>query len=81
MHHVDLVLPVASWVVKLHEGRIEAQETVAQLRESGLLSLARKRQNEWAEDGDAIVEEVVVAETMSEKKSVRKLVDEEKKST
>ncbi|KAG9075527.1 hypothetical protein FS749_012789, partial [Ceratobasidium sp. UAMH 11750] len=45
-HHVDLVLPAVSWVVKLYEGQIEAQGTVAQLRESGALAMARVGQKE-----------------------------------
>ncbi|KAG8768254.1 hypothetical protein FRC12_005683 [Ceratobasidium sp. 428] len=83
-HHVDLVLPAVSWVVKFHEGQIEAQGTVEQLRESGALAMARAGQK-----AIEITEEVPVAEgeapaTTGPKdpnKTARKLVDEEKKST
>ncbi|KAG9076565.1 hypothetical protein FRC06_009443, partial [Ceratobasidium sp. 370] len=42
-HHTDLVLPIAGWVVKLHEGRVEAQGTVAQLRDSGSAVIGLRR--------------------------------------
>ncbi|KAG8712847.1 hypothetical protein FRC08_014013 [Ceratobasidium sp. 394] len=45
-HHIDLVLPSVSWVVKLYEGQIEAQGTVAELRESGALVSTRTSRKE-----------------------------------
>ncbi|KEP50340.1 multidrug resistance-associated ABC transporter [Rhizoctonia solani 123E] len=83
-HHVDLVLPAVSWVVKLSEGQVEAQGTTAQLRESGELSAIREGQKEIE-----LTEEVVaddgskdqVGEPKDPNKTARKLVDEEKKST
>jgi ABC-type multidrug transport system ATPase subunit len=80
-HHVDLVLPAVSWVVKLYEGHIEAQGTVAQLRESGALSTVRSGQKEIE-----LTEEVVTGEIQSTgpkdpNKTARKLVEDEKKST
>jgi energy-coupling factor transporter ATP-binding protein EcfA2 len=84
-HHVDLVLPAVSWVVKLNEGQVEAQGTVAQLRESGALAMARAGQKEMQ-----VTEEEAPAADGGESegtglkdpsKLARKLVDDEKKST
>ncbi|CAE7216653.1 unnamed protein product, partial [Rhizoctonia solani] len=83
-HHVDLVLPAVSWVVKLLEGQVEAQGTVAQLRESGELSAIREGQK-----GIELTEEVVTEESSEgpvggpkdPNKVARKLVEDEKKST
>lgn len=85
-HHVDLVLPAVSWVVKLNEGQIESQGTVAQLRESGSLASARVGQKDIE-----ITEEEAPAAVSGEgeaqggpkdpSKTARKLVDDETKST
>ncbi|KAH7334355.1 hypothetical protein B0J17DRAFT_770708 [Rhizoctonia solani] len=82
-HHVDLVLPAVAWVIKLSEGQIEAQGTVAQLRESGELSAIRTGQKEIE-----LTEEVVTIEGIEDQtgpkdpnKTARKLVEDEKKST
>ncbi|KAJ1301639.1 hypothetical protein OPQ81_008884 [Rhizoctonia solani] len=83
-HHVDLVLPAVSWVVKLFEGQIESQGTVAQLRESGALSSIRTGQKEIE-----LTEEIVAVEGDEDQtggpkdpnKAARKLVEDEKKST
>lgn len=84
-HHVDLVLPAVSWVVKLNEGQIEAQGTVAQLRESGSLASTRAGQKEIE-----LTEEEAPATTIEGEaqggpkdpnKAARKLVDDETKST
>ncbi|KAF8598207.1 hypothetical protein BDV93DRAFT_498959 [Ceratobasidium sp. AG-I] len=72
-HHVDLVLPAVSWVVKLNEGQIEAQGTVAQLRESGSLASARAGQKD--------IEGEVQGGPRDPDRAARKLVDDEKKST
>jgi energy-coupling factor transporter ATP-binding protein EcfA2 len=82
-HHVDLVLPAVSWVVKLNEGQIEAQGTVAQLRESGALAMARVGQKEMqvTEEEVHATGEGESAEPKDPNKVARKLVDDEKKST
>lgn len=82
-HHVDLVLPAVSWVVKLHEGQIEAQGTVAQLRESGALAMSRVGQKELQVTEEEAPAEGEAQETgpKDPSKAARKLVDEEKKST
>lgn len=85
-HHIDLVLPAVSWVVKLYEGRIESQGTVAQLCESGVLSSARAEQSDMkvTEEGDAPTtkgESEAQAERKGPAKAARKLVDDEAKST
>ncbi|KAG8739619.1 hypothetical protein FRC10_005390 [Ceratobasidium sp. 414] len=78
-HHVELVLPAAGWVVRLREGRIEAQGTVESMREGGMLPLGREKGKEWGggeEDGKAGVEK----KRGVEGKATRKLVEDEKKS-
>ncbi|KAG8737179.1 hypothetical protein FRC10_008487 [Ceratobasidium sp. 414] len=80
-HHVDLILPIVGWVVKLREGRIEAQGTVAQLRDSGALALVREGQKvvHLAEK-----ETPAVGRTTGENdpnKPTSKLVENEAKST
>ncbi|KAG9119646.1 hypothetical protein FRC07_005246, partial [Ceratobasidium sp. 392] len=82
-HHVDLVLPTVSWVVKLHEGQIEAQGTVEQLRESGALAMTRAGQKgiEITEEASAAEGEIQPTGPKDPNKTTRKLVDEEKKST
>ncbi|CAE6476012.1 unnamed protein product [Rhizoctonia solani] len=83
-HHVDLVLPAVSWVVKLYEGQVESQGTVAQLRESGALSSIRAGQKEIE-----LTEEVITTESGEDQtggpkdpnKTARKLVEDEKKAS
>ncbi|CAE6421059.1 unnamed protein product [Rhizoctonia solani] len=83
-HHVDLVLPAVSWVVKLSEGQVEAQGTVAQLRESGELSAIREGQKEIELTEEVVADDSSQGQLGGPKdpsKTARKLVDEEKKST
>ncbi|CAE6413166.1 unnamed protein product [Rhizoctonia solani] len=83
-HHVDLVLPAVSWVVKLYEGQIESQGTVAQLRESGALSSIRAGQKEIELTEEVITTEAGEDQTGGPKdpnKVARKLVDDEKKAS
>ncbi|ELU39893.1 multidrug resistance-associated ABC transporter [Rhizoctonia solani AG-1 IA] len=83
-HHVDLVLPAVSWVVKLYEGQVESQGTVAQLRESGALSSIRAGQKEIE-----LTEEVITTGSGEDQtggpkdpnKTARKLVEDEKKAS
>jgi ABC-type methionine transport system ATPase subunit len=78
-HHVDLVLPVVGWIVKLHEGRIVAQGTVVQLRELGALAVARESQTLHSTQQEApVVGEV--EEKKDSNKIVNKLVEDEGKS-
>ncbi|KAJ7619721.1 P-loop containing nucleoside triphosphate hydrolase protein [Roridomyces roridus] len=79
-HHVELVLPGAYYVVRMLDGRIEAQGTVQELRAQGILDeIAHKAEVE------AEKEELVVAtETPSgpdKDKKPRKLVEDEKRET
>ncbi|KAG8762089.1 hypothetical protein FRC11_011215 [Ceratobasidium sp. 423] len=83
-HHVDLVLPAVSWVVKLFEGQIESQGTVAQLRESGALSSIRAGQKEIELTEEVATIEGSEGQTGGPKdpnKTARKLVEDEKKSS
>ncbi|CAE6351147.1 unnamed protein product, partial [Rhizoctonia solani] len=83
-HHVDLVLPAVSWVVKLYEGQIESQGTVSQLRESGALSSIRTGQKEIELTEEVIATEGNDGETGGPKdpnKVARKLVEDEKKAS
>jgi len=36
-HHVELLLPITDYIVRILDGRIDAQGTPAELRESGAL--------------------------------------------
>ncbi|KAG8741815.1 hypothetical protein FRC12_015533, partial [Ceratobasidium sp. 428] len=78
-HHVDLVLPLVSWVVKLNEGRIEAQGTVADLRASGALVSANSHRTTM--QGSKTEHSVTKDDTqVKEPKDAKKLVEDEKKS-
>ncbi|KAG8746879.1 hypothetical protein FRC12_014196 [Ceratobasidium sp. 428] len=78
-HHVDLVLPLVSWVVKLNEGRIEAQGTVANLRASGALVSANSHRT--TVQGSKTEHSVAKDDTkVKEPKDAKKLVEDEKKS-
>ncbi|KAG8678724.1 hypothetical protein FRC08_017559, partial [Ceratobasidium sp. 394] len=78
-HHVELVLPAAGWVVRLHEGRVEAQGTVEGMREDGMLPLGRGKSKEWGAGEDDEKEDGVEKKN-EEKKAATKLVEDEKKS-
>lgn len=79
-HHVDLVLPIITWVVKLHDGRIQTQGTVAQLRESGVLSMARAGEEAYTPD-DPTSNAGEDTEAKPSNDPVNKLVEQEEKST
>ncbi|KAF8601971.1 P-loop containing nucleoside triphosphate hydrolase protein [Ceratobasidium sp. AG-I] len=80
-HHVDLVLPFASWVVKLHEGRVDAQGTVETLRESGSLASSREGRTDEKEQDESTIESTSATEKKGDGAAARKLVEEEGKST
>ncbi|KAG8716744.1 hypothetical protein FRC09_015283 [Ceratobasidium sp. 395] len=80
-HHVELVLPAAGWVVRLLEGRIEAQGAVESMRASGMLPLGRDKGKEWSgEEEDTKNDNDEVKKTREDNKAARKLVEAEKKS-
>ncbi|QRW10315.1 ABC transporter [Ceratobasidium sp. AG-Ba] len=79
-HHVDLVLPAAGWVVRIKEGRIEAQGVVETVRESGMLPVTSEKQVTSDEEPHG-QENQKEADKKDEKKLARKLVEDEKKST
>ncbi|KAG9088490.1 hypothetical protein FS749_002131 [Ceratobasidium sp. UAMH 11750] len=79
-HHVDLALPSVSWVVKLYEGQIEAQGTVAELRESGALASARAGQKEVQSGKQEHLGDKNDTKP-KDTKDARKLVEDETKST
>ncbi|CAE6492871.1 unnamed protein product [Rhizoctonia solani] len=79
-HHVDLVLPMAGWLVRLKEGRIEAQGTLQQLQESeaSLRATALNCRKFFTED---MAEDIDATSTTKEKKKpVKKLVEDEAQS-
>ncbi|KZV94275.1 P-loop containing nucleoside triphosphate hydrolase protein [Exidia glandulosa HHB12029] len=82
-HHFASVLPVASWVVKMDNGRITAQGTVNDLRASGdLEEIVKAERREELAQQEAVKEEAMddkVAE--GEKKPAKKLVEAETKAT
>ncbi|KAF8602913.1 P-loop containing nucleoside triphosphate hydrolase protein [Ceratobasidium sp. AG-I] len=80
-HHVNLVLPFMSWVVKLNEGEIEAQGSIEHLRESGALTASRPEQQERRENEREPLIDAPVPAAKQAKSKARRLVDDEKKST
>lgn len=80
-HHVELVLPCVSWVVKLSEGEIEAQGSVEHLRESGALATARPGRPEARANEQEPIVDSPAPEANKTKSTTRKLVEDEKKST
>lgn len=80
-HHVELVIPCVSWVVKLSEGEIEVQGPVYQLRESGALATARPGQPVARANEPEPVVDSPTPEANKTKSAARKLVEDEKKST
>ncbi|CAE6439243.1 unnamed protein product [Rhizoctonia solani] len=82
-HHVDLVLSAAGWLVQLNEGRIEAQGTPQQLRESDALLRTRGfdshtyMNEETIDSSDAAID----AKPEKEKSPTKKLVEDETRST
>ncbi|QRW04429.1 ABC transporter [Ceratobasidium sp. AG-Ba] len=80
-HHVDLVLPFVSWVVKLYEGRIEAQGTAQELRDSSALAsgtVTRKEPLVQKQEAAANIQET---KPEAKKDTAKKLVQDETKST
>lgn len=78
-HHVDLVFPIVAYIVKLREGRIEAQGTVSQLREVGKLVTTRTA---FGDNGKVKIADVASDERVNHKTSMDsggKLVEEEQK--
>ncbi|KAJ7591990.1 P-loop containing nucleoside triphosphate hydrolase protein [Mycena floridula] len=80
-HHIDLVMPSAHYLVRMLDGRIDAQGTVAELRERGIL-------DQIVHDAAAEVEQemdtstvATIAETLSDlkRKPPRKLVEDERR--
>ncbi|KAJ4488293.1 ABC transporter type 1, transmembrane domain-containing protein [Lentinula aciculospora] len=92
-HHIDLVLPGAHYLVRMLDGRIDTQGTVADLRASGLLEdiaheaeaqAQRETQAVAAEETAAVEVEALEGEDLSkdsteETKKPRKLVEDEKR--
>ncbi|KIK63814.1 hypothetical protein GYMLUDRAFT_40900 [Collybiopsis luxurians FD-317 M1] len=87
-HHIDLVLPGAHYLVRMLDGRIDTQGTVADLRASGLLEgIAHEAEAEaQKEEEDTVPEEDAEAgEGMKDpavkttNKKPRKLVEDEKR--
>ncbi|KAH8827185.1 multidrug resistance-associated ABC transporter [Flagelloscypha sp. PMI_526] len=56
-HHVELVLPAASYLIRMLDGRIDAKGTIADLRERGLLDTITYHEEAIAEKEEAAVEE------------------------
>ncbi|CAE6451725.1 unnamed protein product [Rhizoctonia solani] len=80
-HHVELVLPAAGWLVQLNQGRIEAQGTPQQLRESGDLLRARELDSHQFATEEIFNEEAVTSNANMEKNPAKKLVEDEARST
>ncbi|PVF92969.1 hypothetical protein CPB86DRAFT_743436 [Serendipita vermifera] len=90
-HHVDLVLPSAQYFVRMLDGRIDTQGTIAELRSRGVLeALVHEAQAEevpeivTAEELAAVVEEDKGNsndETDAKPKKPKKLVEDEARAT
>ncbi|GAW07489.1 multidrug resistance-associated ABC transporter [Lentinula edodes] len=91
-HHVDLVLPGAHYLIRMLDGRIDTQGTVADLRASGLLEdITHEAEAEAQKDTQVAVGEVADAEveavegengnqvTTEKLSKPRKLVEDEKR--
>ena len=90
-HHVELVLPGAHYLVRMLDGRIDTQGTVADLREQGVLddiahaeeAEARKEEQVATENEPTPEEQAVEGEGESkpagETKKPRKLVKDEQR--
>ncbi|KAH8810190.1 hypothetical protein DL96DRAFT_1821685 [Flagelloscypha sp. PMI_526] len=92
-HHVELVLPAATFLVRMLDGRIDTQGTVSELRARGLLDEIKEEEDIVAQEQEAVAEETAIAvpleasgsdedaegdKTKSDsKKQARKLVQEE----
>ncbi|KAI0050163.1 multidrug resistance-associated ABC transporter [Auriscalpium vulgare] len=95
-HHVDLVLPGAHYLVRMLDGRIDTQGTVAELRERGILDEITQEAELEAAEKQATAEEVPsaeeavanaagsgeeAAEPAAEHKKPRKLIEDEQRET
>ncbi|KAI0041568.1 hypothetical protein FA95DRAFT_1565261 [Auriscalpium vulgare] len=95
-HHVELVLPGAHYLVRMLDGRIDTQGTVAELRERGVLEeITHEAEVEAAEEKQVAAEEVPSAEEAAaeaagsdeetakpaEEKKPRKLIKDEQRET
>ena len=74
-HHVELMLPAASHIVRLLDGRVDAFGTIAELRAKGLLEEI-KHEAELEQEHDAPPAEDAKAAVVDDKKA-KKLVEEE----
>jgi ABC-type sulfate/molybdate transport systems ATPase subunit len=85
-HHVDLVLPAASYVVRMLHGRIDMQGTVAQLSADGCFdhisppAVAENLEQEVAKKGGAaVIADIVELQQASAVQKPRQLVCNEKR--
>jgi hypothetical protein len=90
-HHVELVLPGAYYLVRMLDGRIDTQGTLAELRAQGVLDdIANSEEVKVHEDEQEAVAEAPIAEEIAaevveearpakETKKPRKLVKDEER--
>ena len=80
-HHVELVLPIAHYVVRMLDGRIDTQGTVEELRERGVLDIIGLDVHAHEAKPHFQVAAAPIADTEAEKpkerKKPRKFVEEE----
>jgi ABC-type sulfate/molybdate transport systems ATPase subunit len=86
-HHIDLVLPLAGYVVRMRDGRIDAQGTPGELRSRGLMEEIIQSED-WATDAELSHEAATVANANQAprddkvpERTARKLIEEEKRAT
>ncbi|KAH8831236.1 hypothetical protein DL96DRAFT_1695080 [Flagelloscypha sp. PMI_526] len=56
-HHVELVLPAASYLIRMLDGHIDVKGTIADLRERGLLDAITYHEEAIAQKEEGVVEE------------------------
>lgn len=86
-HHVDLVLPGAHYLVRMLDGRIDTQGTVADLRAQGVLdditheaeAEAHKEEKAVAAEESPAAADETVKDPTDQAKKPRKLVEDEKR--
>ncbi|KAF5391763.1 hypothetical protein D9757_001642 [Collybiopsis confluens] len=85
-HHIELVLPGTHYLVRMLDGRIDSQGTVADLRFSGLLEdITFEAETDFHQQGTLVKENTSTAEPRTKDpsetgtKKPRKLVEDEKR--
>ncbi|PVF92981.1 hypothetical protein CPB86DRAFT_768539 [Serendipita vermifera] len=80
-HHLELVLPGATYVVRMLDGRIDTQGSVSELRSRGILQeITAKSKTEAHEDAKETTEETEATEGATKTKKAKKLIEDEERA-